>query len=499
MNTTRISLFLLATLSSGSALAYEYPSFDPKGPVVESEQDAKAIVANGRLGRRRNNDYDLRQEFAGYLICVERAEMNREKVDVGELLDCTQEFINTDPCVVQGFAAQGCRWGIFGPSHAKIFERRKNSYDEDNTVLVIDDFEPSPAFVRHQPQISAYYAADKVVDDVVVGNNEFRGFRSQELEVTLPVRLGGILELLSDLKGHPNSSELAPLLKPLLEAYGEAIPASMGHGNAVANILLDLVKGRKVVLLDGQSLNLASMYPGLLCEVEYRYAKRHFKQIAESMATAVGQLIRQHHVRYINASFGVTAESIRSAWNEYCRDKAPMSDELLARVFDVYAPIMEAIFDNQETIAFQAANERAWRDSESPFDEPRDDFSSRIRVGSFSGYDQQIRERRGLRQKPPGTQSPASSYWADVYIESGCDWVECRQNNPLSISHGLGVGRYAFPAPATSFVTPVALAEGALLDWLERRIEGDDSKKNRETVIDKLKERPYRDPLMAWF
>lgn len=452
------------------------------------------------LEKRRNPDeVDLRRVFGGYIACVEQAERHRSKVDVEALTKCTVDFVSEDPCVIDGFAAKGCHWGRFGPSSAKVIRRSENEYDKSASVLVIDEFEPSPALVRHQKQIFDVYSADAVIDHDEPLNNRFRGFEPMDLDIHLPIRLGGILETFSDLRGNPDNDELTRLLRPLLDAYGEAIPKSMGHGNAVLNILLGIVREKSVVVLDSRSINIAMMYRNLLCKIDNHQVESRLREIARAIATGISGLMRRHSVRYVNASFGVTSESIRAAWSASCPNDPELTDGQLEKIFDVYHPILQAIFDSSETIAFQAANERAWREFDAPFDVDREDFSSRIRVGVFSGYDSVIRDLKGSHHKPPGTQSPSRSSWSDVYIESGCDWFDCREAKPLSMSHGIGIGRFRFPAPATSFVTPVALAEGAHLDWMFQRLNRESVAHSRVSVISKMKDRPYRDPLWHWF
>lgn len=507
----RTETLFLSSLLASVAIATScdqsaYASIDADSIPTQNEEiehNLRRNASNGAL--ERNVD---RFQLERLLECVRTAELADIPNRNSEIAVCVDTFLENDPCVTSGFHDANCRWANFKPGTPTFHEASTNEVQSAGKVLVIDEFAPSSLFPRYQRQVRGSFG---IKSEYTIEENR----RSGELEVeadarvvptdldaALPVRLGAVLEVLSDLRSHTKSSDLTELLEPLLEKYEQALPDGTAHGNTVLKVLLDLIPQKQVLMLNMNDLKLIERHKEPFCHFENpaqseevrRAALRASRELGKATAKAISQFMSkgQQDVQYINASFGFTGTSIARSFERTCGRSITRSET--EEIFRIYHPMMVALFNAPGTFAFQAANERPGVGIESTFDKANSEYGSRIRVGTLLDVPDNEMTGKGQSFEPLGRKSPYFQWWADVYVNSGCGWLKCRENNPLSITHELGLGRFPFPAPATSFVTPVALSEAVRL-FRKYTLEGDGPESVRARILDEFKDRPYRDPL----
>lgn len=472
------------------ALAYSL-ALSGLGP-VPSTQDlgGRLNLSPGETEGHQAPSYNV--DYSFNRIRKKRAILNAvrdcfQKGNTEAQAQCIGEFVREDPCVKNGPQDENCAQSFFEPGEPTFVRRDTGQTSEHRRILVVDQFLPSPFYVRYQNHLDGYY-------EFTTTENQDIKIDRKGYKVMLPVRLGAILEVYSDLsKG--SSATLAPILPPLREAYGDMLSVPTSHGNAVTSILMDMVPDNQVVLLDSLGMDLIGRFPDLFCDLEDDENFEKLKNIGEQYAKALDSFIDDRNIRYINASFGVTAHTLATGWNRQCGGHA--NGLIIDRAFEIYLPIYRQIFGNSQVIAAQAANERpvnAWHDR---FDVKRDDFSSRLRIGSLGHTEEPDIPDVGQGFAPIGSErSPTNDNWVDTYFNAGCVWGRCRDEKSLSMTHFLGFGRGPLPAPATSFVTPVGLAEIVYWDtWLSQKQHSEDGE-NRKTILKDLSRLPFRDPLL---
>jgi hypothetical protein len=233
------------------------------------------------------------------------------------------------------------------------------------------------------------------------------------------------------------------------------------------------------------------------------------RQYSQDVATHLREMFLARNVRFINASWGFTLDSIRGPWPAVCRSPVPDEDTLLA-ILEAYRPVFDALFNTEGVFTAHAAI-ASDIDRHYPFDQKSVQFPNRLRVGFFVDVGDSVPEG-GLVDVPAelGPSPPGDD--ADVLVNVACASPDrCRTVRPLSISGGYGMGRAPFPIPQTSFISPVLLSHfiyerslpqyaGAWLDnqlirqLMDRIRSGCEAANNRCIYIDPLLHRQYGKP-----
>lgn len=419
------------------------------------------------------------------------------------LTDVINQIISSwesDPC-----SALNSRWEPCEMREFEFVSRHKrrtlpDRRDRRKSVLIVDIFQPNSSFVRFKDRIHGYYE---------IGATWNLDIYDQTVrKVNLPASVGEAAELIG--MNQPRHSQH---LNRLLDSYRENFPRLLGsgssHGNSVFGILADLEPSSPFVFLDVENMDFIGISPDSVCrfgqDASYDTVfLRAMRRRAERIADGVEKLMVRHNVGYVNASWGITSNSVLESWREKCGGQ-PISKERLMTLVDLYAPIMDALFASDDVLVAQASTDRYFGEY-SPFDVAAPRYPNKIRVGSvgYLGFDMSSQG-----DLAPGWKDvfPKSRYDADVYINTGCELVECRRElrsndeglwfpTCLSMMHTSGFGSSMFPFSLTSFVTPVALAEAIQLRE-ERALRGEIEDVGAE--VSHLKLRPYRDPLLTSF
>ena len=219
-------------------------------------------------------------------------------------IDDAVASIQSDTCFAQDDTSQ-CRWADYEVGPAQFNMARSTG----EAILVIDDLGAGlfPEFVRYRNRILGFYGVNG--DQI----------EARTLSVHLPERLGDALVSFAGPEFIP-ASALARVGMAAVSAYGKLNLLYYGHGGVVFGHLVELVPEQPLVLLD-----MAHLFdlPLALCQATddqtLAAATAHFAAVAASLK----QLMTEHNVRFVNASFGSTAPTLATDWSRTCGSAAP--------------------------------------------------------------------------------------------------------------------------------------------------------------------------------
>lgn len=355
-------------------------------------------------------------------------------------IDAALTGIDLDTCFLNGDDVSACAWDTYtaGASHVDP------AFEEREAVLVVDVLGPAVEMLRYRNRILGFY---EVLGDGTLG--------SVPLEWELPEVFGDILTGFASSPPVP-ADALAPLQPYLQEVYGPSVPVFSTHGLAVFNILADLIPQNPIVFLDNNLLTFHQAIPEVVCAVEDVDDVDALREHSERFAQDLRALFVTHNVRFVNASWGFTIETIRGPWNRVCGTEPPETEVLLA-ILEAYRPIFDALF-NTEGVFTAHASLASPEDEHYPFDQPSPEFPNRLRVGVFQHPGTGV-PSEGLIEVPmEWFPLPGDTNDADVWVNSGCDYfVGCREQRPLRLTPQYGMGRVDFPLAQSSFINPVLL------------------------------------------
>jgi hypothetical protein len=351
-----------------------------------------------------------------------------------ELIDDAVDRITADTCFMQPDTS-GCQWADYTirPSHFNM------AVSTNEAILVIDDFAEGtyPQLVRYRNRILGFYRVN--------GQN----IELQELSVRLPKALGDSLISLAGPEFIP-ANLLATIGQAAGTAYRSVPLVFLGHGGIVFSHLAELAPEQPLVLL--HLAGLFKVSPSLCQGVTSQsldIARAHFEAIADSLR----QVISQHHVRFINASFGDTRQTVATDWSQTCNTPVP-STEVLRQLLHLYDPVYAVLFNTPDVITAHAAANLG-DPADFPFDQVSPSYGNRARIGFISSMSTGLDALgRGTVQKT--TQFPKDGD-ADVYVSWNCvEFVGCA-NPHYELSAPFGLGTFSMPLMTTSYVTPLGL------------------------------------------
>lgn len=350
-------------------------------------------------------------------------------------IDDAVKSIQSDTCFTQDDTSR-CEWADYEVGPAQFNMARSTG----EAILVIDDFGAGffPELVRYRNRISGLYG--------IIGDN----IQPQVLSVYLPKRLGDVLVSFAGPEFIP-ASALAPIAEPLQQTYGKLNLLYYGHGGVVFAHLVELVPEQPLVLMDlAHLLEIPSIACASLDDPTLAMATAHNAAIAASL----GQVMTEHNVRFINASFGSTVATLATEWPRTCGSAVPSSEDL-RRLLHVYDPIYDALFHRDGVITAHASADLGSA-ADFPFDQVTAQFPNRVRVGFFSSLSSGLDERgRGAVQKHD--QFPVDGD-ADVYFNWGCEAFDVCAEPHYQLAGGYGLGMGTVPLMSPSYVTPLGLA-----------------------------------------
>jgi hypothetical protein len=315
-------------------------------------------------------------------------------------------------------------------------------------VLIADDFEEGahPQLLRYRNRLLGFY---RIAGDQL---------EPQDLSVHLPKPLGDALISFAGPEFIP-STRLAPIGEAAGSAYAKVPLLFMGHGGVVFSHLVELTPEQPLVVV--HFVGLTAVLPSLCERVDdetLAAAATHFSKLAASLR----EVMRKHNVRFVNASFGDTAQTIAEDWARTCGGAPPDPQALL----HLYDPIYDALFDTEGVLTAQASANLG-DPAEFPFDQP---FPNRVRAGFFSSLSSGLDEsgRGALRE---ADQFPAHESDADVFVNWDCDPFAGCADPHYELAGPFGLSSGAMPVMSTSYVTPLALGRLINLRYANHRDE----------------------------
>jgi hypothetical protein len=350
-------------------------------------------------------------------------------------IDDAVKSIQSDTCFAQEDTSV-CQWADYEVGPAQ-FNMAKSMGE---AILVIDDIGAGffPELVRYRYRILGFYRinGDKVEADV--------------LSVHLPKRLGDVLVSFAGPEFIP-ADALTQLAGPLQQTYGKLNLLYYGHGGVVIAHLVELVPEQPLVLLD---LTHLLEIPAIVCESfddqSLAAATAHNAAIAASLA----QVMTEHNVRFINASFGSTVQTLATDWPRTCGSAVPGS-AALRQLLHVYDPIYDVLFNRDGVITAHASADLG-DPADFPFDQVNAQSPNRVRVGFISSLSS------GLDEQGRGTVHKADQFPvdgdADVYLNWGCEGVDVCADSHYQLAGSYGIGTGTSPLMSPSYVTPLGLA-----------------------------------------
>lgn len=377
-------------------------------------------------------------------------------------IDVAVGRIEADRCFLQADTS-ACEWADYevGPEHVNM------AVSTGEAILIVDEFGPGfhPQLVRYRNRVLGFYEINGDALEAV------------PLSVRLPKQLGDVLVSFAGPEFLP-ASVLLPIARAVSASYRAVPLLFLGHGGVIFGHLVELAPEQPLVLVD---LRRLMDLPLALCQrvddATLAAATAHFTAVASSLR----QVMRAHNVRFVNASFGTTAQTLATGWPQLCGGAAPAND-VVRRVLHVLDPLYEALFNTEGVVTAQAGADLG-DPADFPFDQVSASFGNRVRVGFISSRASGLDELgRGTVQKT--AQFPRDGD-ADVYLNWGCEpLVGCADLHYEMVGEfGLSAG----PAPlmSSSYVTPLAVGRlihlrnanhrdvpmtNALIDTLEQEL-----------------------------
>lgn len=350
-------------------------------------------------------------------------------------IDLAVQHITADTCFAQADTS-GCQWADYGLGAS--FVNMEVSTGE--AILIVDDFDEGvlPQLVRYRNRILDLYRV----------NGET--IETRTISVHLPKQLGDALVSFAGPEFIP-ASALTMVAQAANTTYRNVPLLFLGHGGIIFSHLVELAPEQPLVLLN--LTGMLGLLPSLCARVDsatLAAARAHFTAIAAS----VRQLMRDKNVRFVNASFGDTAQTIATDWTRTCGTAAP-SSTVLRQLLHLYDPIYDALFNTPGVVTAHAAANLG-NPLDFPFDQVTPAFGNRVRVGFISSRDSGLDELgRGTVHKVE--QFPTRNGDADVFVNWRCEMFVACADPHYELAGSFGLATAALPLMATSYVNPLGL------------------------------------------
>ncbi len=369
--------------------------------------------------------------------------LNNPNASVAERVSAALAGIEEDVCYQQEGDKSTCDQDIFLVNDIHV----ESPFLEREAVLVIDELAPAVEMLRYRNRILGFYRMQ--VDGSI--SSEIPSWE-------LPKTFGDIVTGFAISPFVP-SEDLSAVGSALNDVYSEHVPTVGSHGLGVFNILADLIPNNPIIFLDNNLLPFNQSIPDVFCAVDSADPSDPnlvaLLQRAARTAESLSELFVAHNIRYINASWGYTIETIRGPWQRVCGTAVPPEDVLLA-ILETYRPVFDVLFSTPGVFTAHAGFVSP-NNAHYPFDQILPEFPNRLRVGVFQHVAESVPEQ-GLVDVPAAYAPTPPEDDADVYINTACDYnLGCRAKRSLTLAGLYGMGRIEFPLSQTSFNTPVLL------------------------------------------
>lgn len=348
-------------------------------------------------------------------------------------IDLAVQRIQSDTCFAQTDGS-GCTWADYTVGPAS-FDMEPSTGE---AILIVDNFDAGvkPQLVRYRNRIRGLY---HVQGDALI---------HQDAVVHLPKSLGDALVSLAGPDFVPSSALTA--VGQAAAVYSKLGLVFLGHGGVIWGHLVELAPEQPLVTLELDGL--FGIRPALcdgVTQPALDAAAMHYSKVAASLRA----VIAQHNVRFINASFGDTVQTIATDWSRTCGTAVP-SGETLRKLLHLYDPIYNTLFGSPGVVTAHASSNLG-DPADFPFDQVTAAFANRVRVGFISSLDS------GLDAQGRGTVHKAEQFPrdgdADVYVNWGCEaFVGCADPH-YEMAGTYGLGAFAVSVMSSSYVTPLGL------------------------------------------
>jgi len=353
-------------------------------------------------------------------------------------VDDAVKNIESDTCFTQDDISQ-CQWADYEVGPAQVNMAKSTG----EAILVIDSLGAGffPGLVRYRNRILGYYHVN--------GDN----VEAQTLSVHLPKRLGDVLVSFAGPEFIPASalSSIARATGPFYHKLNLLFP---GHGGIVFGHLVDLVPEQPLVLLDNTQF---SDIPREVCQGIDNETLRAATAHKAALAASLKQVMRDHNVRFINASFGDTAATLAAQWSTQCGGAVPNAEQL-QQLLHAYDPLYDLLFNSEGIIAAHASANLG-NPADFPFDQANAQFPNQVRIGFISSLASGL-DAAGRGSPHIAEQFPVDGD-ADVYLNWGC---EVTGGPPLcadphyQLTETYGLTTTTVPLMSSSYIDPLALA-----------------------------------------
>jgi hypothetical protein len=351
-------------------------------------------------------------------------------------IDAAIAYLEEDHCFRDAADVASCDWADYDIVGPATFAMARSTGE---AILVIDDLRGyANELLRYRNRILAYYTV------------ESDHFAATPLSVHYPRREGDVITYFAGPDFIP-AHALARVGKTARETHGRAQLGASGHGGIVFGHLVDLVPEQPLVLAD--DAQLFALPPEVCAGVSAQTVASARTRFA-ALAASLRRLMAAHNVRYVNASFGTTIETVKADWQSRCDSALPPVDEL-RQLLHAYDPLYDTLFNTDGVIAAHAAANLG-DSADYPFDQSLPPFANQVRVGYFSSLNSGL-DADGRGNLASRGQDPAALGDADVFFNWGCDGSGACAERHYEASGNLGNG--TLPLMWTSFIAPLSVGK----------------------------------------
>jgi hypothetical protein len=351
------------------------------------------------------------------------------------LINLAVSHISADTCFAQADTSM-CQWADYGmgPSFVNM------EVSTNEAILMIDDFPDGslPQLLRYRNRIVNLYRAS---GDTI---------QPQPVSMHLPKALGDALVSFAG-PSFISSSLLGAVNTAAAAAYGNVPLLFLGHGGIVFSHLVELAPEQPLVLL--QLSGLLGVQPSLCQHIDtstLTAASQHFTAIAN----ALRQLMQTNNVKFVNASFGDSVQTLAADWSRTCGTAVP-SSQVVRQLLHLYDPVYDVLFNTSGVVTAQAATDLGAA-QDFPFDQPISRYANRVRVGFISSLNSGLDPQgRGTVQKTE--QSPRNNTDADVFLNWDCLSFGACADPHYRLAGSFGLGATNLLLMATSYIDPLGL------------------------------------------
>ncbi len=376
-------------------------------------------------------------------------------------IDLAVTRITADTCFAQSDTS-ACEWADYslGPNFFNM------TASTGEAILIVDDMDDGALaqLLRYRNRILGMYRV----------NGQAMELRAPS--VRLPKQLGDALVSFAGPEFIP-ANQLGLVGQAAGATYRNVPLLFLGHGGIVFSHLVELAPEQALVLLNLRGL--LGLLPALCEGVDsgrLAAARAHFVAVA----SGVRGLMRERNVRFVNASFGDSAQTLARDWSRTCGTAVP-SPDVVRELLHLYDPIYDVLFNTSGVITAHAASDLGDA-TDFPFDQLGPLFKNRVRVGFISSMNSGL-DAFGRGTVHKAEQFPRNNGDADVFVNWRCEFTAGCAQPHYEMAGAFGLGAIALPLMTSSYVNPLGL--GRLINL---RYKNHERELMSDTLIQTLKQ-----------